>query len=219
MKRFRKSRLFMVMMSLGWVLVLAGCGGGSRQFAKLHPYAAGGNFGYEEKWAAANRAVLRYTSKLQRTKNAPDAPENVDQVQLISKETIRLVTLRAAQLADAKNFPYFRILKQASSMESSQFSSSGNNAPPPPPMVSGGYMTPGGGFTPIITRTPSVENSYTATSGPQSQGYGYQIKTAIEVELLSNNKNDNRAAGEILSTQEVLAEGKVYLDEAAALAR
>ena len=196
-------------------LVTAGLVGCSspKNFPKYHPYSAGGNFGYEEKWVDDTRVLLRYTSKLERSKKPPEPPEKGGPEQKISDEGLRLAILRAAELANARRFPYFRVLKKATQMETSQFSSkAGGNLMPMP--TSGAVMMPGGGSMPMSPSTAS-ENNYSVNMSPRHDGYGYQIKTALQVEMLMELPR-TRDDTITLSTQAILNDGRVYLDEAKA---
>ena len=208
-----------------WVIVslaltlLVGCGG-SKQYAKLHPISAGGNFGYAEKWVSESHVLLLYTSKLERTKKPLTAPENQEKIQKIGDESARLALLRAAQLAQSRHYAYIRVNKQAAQIESSQFSSSGLNGAPPPMNMSGGFADKDGAFRPITVPSGSLDSSFGASGkAPRNEGYGYQIKSAADIEFLNAPPAGQKDDGTVMAVKTILLDGKKYLDEADMLSK
>ena len=198
--------------------LLVSCGGG-KQYAKLHPISAGGNFGYSEKWISDSHVLLLYTSKLERTKTPLTTPENQQRIQAIGDESARLALLRAAQLAQSRHFDYIRVNKQAAQIESSQFTSSGSNNAPPPMNMSGGFADKDGAFRPITVPTASLDTRIGASTAPRNEGYGYQIKSAADVEFLTAPPAGLKDSGSVMSVKTILLDGKQYLDEAESLAK
>ncbi|MCX8505373.1 MAG: hypothetical protein ORN98_02000 [Alphaproteobacteria bacterium] len=211
--------LFTSMLGCLLLTLLAGCGGSSKQYAKLHPISEGGNFGYSEKWVSDTHIILLYTSKLERTKKPLEAAENKANIERIGDESARLALLRAAQLAQSRHYDYIRVNKQAAQIESSQFSSSGLNGAPPPATMGGGYADKNGVFHSIAAPTGSVVAKYGTGTSPRHEGYGYQIKSAADIEFLSALPDGQKDDGTVLSVKAILREGKVYLDEVEMLAK
>ena len=198
--------------------LLVSCGGG-KQYAKLHPISAGGNFGYSEKWVSDTHVLLLYTSKLERTKKPLTTQENQENIQKIGDESARLALLRAAQLAQSRHFDYIRVNKQAAQIESAQFTSSGLKNAPPPANFGGGFADKNGVFHPIVSPTAPIDTSNGPGTAARNDGFGYQIKSAADVEFLSAPPSGLKDSGTVMSVKTILLDGKKYLDEAESLAK